>query len=88
MEVHCFMSHGVSFNLHGITENSDIYKVYICSECNHYGYFDRKNNMYRCLTCKSHNLVMAKIPYTFKLFCEEIAAIGIDVIIKTEPLLQ
>lgn len=88
MERDSIIAHGIAFFLkEKLLDNSDAYVTYVCDKC---GLFaqraDKEGNrsyamdtdIYFCPSCKNSNEISkVRIPYAFKLFCQELQSMSI-----------
>ena len=82
MERDCMISHGLSqFLKERLVDCSDLYHVYVCSECGSIASKVIDKDIYKCKLCniqnKSYSTHKIELPYAFKLFVQELQTIHI-----------
>jgi len=88
MERDALIAHGLSkFIKEKLLDNSDAFMVFVCDKCGLFAQrFERpenksypsNNDTYYCPACKNYNdISKVCIPYSFKLFIQELMALGI-----------
>ena len=82
MERDCMISHGLAqFLKERLVNTSDLYHVYICSECGTIASKVIDKDIYKCKLCniqnKSYSTHKIELPYAFKLFIQELQTIHI-----------
>tara|TARA_Y100000996_G_scaffold415213_2_gene408761 strand:+ start:4034 stop:8710 length:4677 start_codon:yes stop_codon:yes gene_type:complete len=90
MERDCMISHGaINFLKQRLLDNSDNYKVYICSKCHMIGNVNIAEKIYECKNCSNNNNFReVRIPYACKLLWQEIMAMGIMPTIHTNDKIK
>lgn len=85
MERDCLLAHGVvGFLKERFFECSDHFFVYVCEECGAIAVVNPRANIYKCGYCPNMTMFsQVRIPYTCKLFFQEIMAMGIMVRMTT-----
>tara|TARA_Y100000768_G_scaffold277219_1_gene212643 strand:- start:236 stop:3811 length:3576 start_codon:yes stop_codon:yes gene_type:complete len=82
MERDCMISHGLAqFLKERLVDTSDLFHIYICSECGSIASKVIDKDIYKCKLCNIHNKSYSthkiEIPYAFKLFIQELQTINI-----------
>ena len=79
MERDCMLGHGtVGFLKEKVFDCSDKYAVYVCNQCGRIAVANSTKNIYKCLSCKdSTSFSQVQIPYSSKLFFQELMSMGI-----------
>jgi DNA-directed RNA polymerase II subunit RPB2 len=79
MERDCMLGHGtVGFLKEKVFDCSDKYAVYVCNQCGRIAVANSTKNIYKCLSCKdSTSFSQVQIPYSTKLFFQELMSMGI-----------
>ena len=82
MERDCMIAHGMGqFLKERLVECSDLYHVYICSECGLFASKMINKDVYKCQSCdlnrRDYTTHKITIPYAFKLLIQELTAINI-----------
>lgn len=77
MEKDAIVAHGASVLMHE-RFSSDEEEFVICTDCGSIGYYNRYKNVYQCPSC-GNNTDMRKVrmAHAFKLFLQELEAIGV-----------
>lgn len=75
----------MSFLKERFVENSDNFKVYVCKKCRHMAVVNPDMNIFKCVQCKN-NVAFSEVrmPYSCKLFLQEIAALGVETKFATQ----
>ena len=86
MERDCLLSHGITHFLNErLFECSDKYLVYVCDICGHIAIGNSQKNIYSCRYCdNSKYFSRIRLPYSCKLFFQELMSMGIIVKIQTD----
>lgn len=93
MERDVMISHGLSrFLKERLMETADAYSTYVCGSCGLFAQrmlrkdnkpYPTKQDIYHCPACRNKtNIHKIRIPYAFKLLCQEMMAINIAPRIK------
>lgn len=79
MERDCLIGHGASVLVRDrLLENSDAYIMYVCRECGHISWYNRRRGVYECpIHGPGADVVPVKVPYAFKLLLQEIMSMGV-----------
>lgn len=90
MEVDCLVGHGASLLLREtMRERSDLFRVYVCSECGLVGYYDRSKGKFMCPIHKDKAAPRSvDVSYTFKLLLQELMSMGIRPRLVVEDYLK
>lgn len=85
MERDALCCHGISqFMKEAMIDKSDIYKAYICDICGFFAHKIPTKNYYGCPACNNTTrITRISIPYTFKLFMQELRSLGVNGKIRT-----
>ena len=95
MERDAVISHGMSkFLNEKMLQNSDDYYINICNNCGDFVHRRRNENTehkiypsdkdtYICKFCNSYDYSRVRMPYVFKLLCQELSAINISTSLST-----
>lgn len=87
MERDSLLSHGISlFIKESMMERSDKYKWGACRRCGSISIFNPKKNIRECKSCKKDELCIVETPYAFKLFVQEMEAMGVQIRLNTEGI--
>lgn len=79
MERDCMIAHGVSrFLKERLFDNSDPYKIYVCSKCN------KMATKTECKICETNQVLECNMPYASKLLMQELMAMGIQLSITVK----
>ena len=79
MERDCMISHGSArFLKERLFDCSDPYQIVVCDKC---GMIITSEN--ECVSCNNDKVTTCNFPYTAKLLCQELMAVGIKIQIKT-----
>ncbi|MEM2031844.1 MAG: DNA-directed RNA polymerase subunit B, partial [Candidatus Woesearchaeota archaeon] len=77
MELDAMLAYGASM-LVNERFSSDASEIYVCETCGSMAFFDEINKKYTCKVCgESLNISKIQVSYAFKLFLEELIALGI-----------
>ena len=89
MERDCLLSHGVTHFLNErLFECSDKYLVYVCDICGHIAIGNSQKNIYLCRYCEnSKYFSRIRLPYSCKLFFQELMSMGIIAKIQTDKFI-
>jgi DNA-directed RNA polymerase II subunit RPB2 len=69
----------MSFLKERFVENSDNFKVHVCGMCKKMAIVNPDINLFRCRHCRNTSKFSeVRIPYSCKLFLQEIASLGVD----------
>ncbi len=79
MERDCLVGHGAAMLLRErMLESSDRYVLYVCEQCGHIAWFDRKRRRYVCPIHGDKGTISAiVVPYAFKLLLQELMSMCI-----------
>ena len=79
MERDCMLGHAtVGFLKEKMFNSSDEYNVYVCQFCGRIAVANTAKNIFKCLSCKdSTSFNAVQIPYSSKLFFQELLSMGI-----------
>jgi len=87
MERDCLVAHGTSaFLFDRFYEQSDAYRVHVCSECGFIAIANLKAQDFRCEQCKNSTISQIRIPYACKLLFQELMSMCIAPRIFTDRL--
>lgn len=86
MERDCLLSHGITHFLNErLFDCSDKYLVYVCDICGHIAIGNSQRNIYLCRYCdNSKYFSRIRLPYSCKLFFQELMSMGIIAKIQTD----
>jgi DNA-directed RNA polymerase II subunit RPB2 len=86
MERDCMLAHGTSnFLKERLFDSSDPYKIHVCDKCGLFAIANKNLNIYECRSCKNNtNISEINIPFSMKLFIQEIMSMSIAPRIITE----
>jgi len=85
MERDTVLSHGLSLFLkESMMERSDKYTWSACKRCGTMIAFNITHNLNTCKNCNNDDVCVIQTPYAFKLFTQELEAMGIQMRINTE----
>jgi DNA-directed RNA polymerase beta subunit len=78
MESDCLVGYGAAMLLNEkLVENSDKVILPVCKECGIIAIDDRTQGKKYCVACGSNNTINISMPYSFKLFLDELKAMAI-----------
>lgn len=85
MERDAIGAHGMAqFMKESMVDKSDLFKVHVCDICGVFAHRIPKKNYYGCPACNNMTRISkVVIPYAFKLFIQELRAMGIMGRIRT-----
>jgi len=87
MERDTVLSHGLSLFLkESMMERSDKYTWCACKRCGTLVAFNISENINTCKNCNNDDVSVIQTPYAFKLFTQELEAMGIQMRINTEHI--
>ena len=87
MERDTVLSHGLSLFLkESMMERSDKYTWCACKRCGTLVAFNITENINTCKNCNNDDVSVIQTPYAFKLFTQELEAMGIQMRINTEHI--
>jgi DNA-directed RNA polymerase II subunit RPB2 len=86
MERDCLLSHGMTnFLNERLFDCSDKFFVYVCDKCGMIASGNREKNLFECRYCDNNNYISkVKLPYSCKLFFQELMSMGIITRLQTE----
>ena len=85
MERDTVLSHGLSLFLkESMMERSDKYTWSVCKRCGTIIAFNITHNLNTCKNCNNDDVCVIQTPYAFKLFTQELEAMGVQMRINTE----
>jgi len=85
MERDTVLSHGLSLFLkESMMERSDKYTWSACKRCGTIIAFNITHNLNTCKNCNNDDVCVIQTPYAFKLFTQELEAMGVQMRINTE----
>jgi DNA-directed RNA polymerase II subunit RPB2 len=86
MERDCMLAHGTSgFLKERLFDSSDPYRIHVCDKCGLFAVANKNLNIYECKSCKNNTEISEiNIPYSCKLFFQEIMSMNIAPRIITE----
>jgi hypothetical protein len=65
--------------------NSDYYTMYVCAECGHIAWYNRRKKVFECpIHGEEGDVKPVKVPYAFKLLLQEITSMVIKPEIKVD----
>ena len=87
MERDTVLSHGISLFLkESMMERSDKYTWAACKRCGTLVAFNITENINMCRNCNNDDVCVIQTPYAFKLFTQELEAMGIQMRVNTEHI--
>tara|TARA_B100000795_G_C22806145_1_gene444988 strand:+ start:5444 stop:10042 length:4599 start_codon:yes stop_codon:yes gene_type:complete len=87
MERDTVLSHGISLFLkESMMERSDKYTWCACKRCGTLVAFNITQNINICKNCNNDDVSVIQTPYAFKLFTQELEAMGLQMRINTEEI--
>ena len=87
MERDTVLSHGISLFLkESMMERSDKYTWCACKRCGTLVAFNITQNINVCKNCNNDDVSVIQTPYAFKLFTQELEAMGLQMRINTEEI--
>jgi hypothetical protein len=87
MERDTVLSHGISLFLkESMMERSDKYTWTACKRCGTLVAFNITENINTCRNCNNDDVCVIQTPYAFKLFTQELEAMGIQMRVNTEHI--
>ena len=87
MERDTVLSHGISLFLkESMMERSDKYTWTACKRCGTLVAFNITENINMCRNCNNDDVCVIQTPYAFKLFTQELEAMGIQMRVNTEHI--
>ena len=86
MERDCMLAHGTSgFLKERLFDSSDPYNIHVCDKCGLFAIANKNLNIYECRSCKNNtDISEINIPFSMKLFIQEIMSMSIAPRIITE----
>jgi DNA-directed RNA polymerase II subunit RPB2 len=89
MERDSIISHGTALFLQeSMMERSDKYRWAICKNCGTQAIYNpkKKNRMIKCKLCGNDSICLIQTPYAFKLWSQELQAMGIEMRLNTQKI--
>ena len=79
MERDCLVGHGAAALIRDrMLFNSDYYTMYVCNECGHISWYNRRKRVLECpIHGENGDVKPVKVPYAFKLLLQEITSMVI-----------
>jgi DNA-directed RNA polymerase beta subunit len=72
-----------------LKHDADMFSVYICTNCNKYAIYNERENVYKCNNCKElANISLVNSTWTAKSFVDTFKAMGVDVELHTDDIIQ
>jgi DNA-directed RNA polymerase II subunit RPB2 len=86
MERDCMLGHAIQgFLKERMFDSSDKYAFYVCKKCGRIAVANPAENIFKCLYCPtSTEFSQVQVPYSAKLFFQEMISMGIDPRMYTE----
>ena len=86
MERDCILAHGASgFLKERLFDSSDPYHIHVCDKCGLFAIANKNLNIYECKSCKNNtDISEINIPFSMKLFIQEVMSMSIAPRIITE----
>jgi DNA-directed RNA polymerase subunit B' len=78
METDCLIDYGAAMLLNEkLVDDSDKIKIPVCRECGHIAIEDKFQKRKYCVACNGTEITYVTMPYSFKLFLDELKAMAI-----------